>query len=185
MLSTYLMSFVAIRHEGLATPYVAPERWWGHEEVAMRLGLVRTAAGEPSGEPQSHRHFAAEADDHADDLMALGDDGLLGQHEVDHADRSAIADEVGLQDEGVWPIATPDLADGRGWGERVRTVLLGPEEGGQAGVRIEARKTEPVDGAIARYERGGLEIEGDRSLARSMQQWLGLSPFAHQPRRVQ
>jgi DNA-binding HxlR family transcriptional regulator len=34
-------------------------------------------------------------------------------------------------------------------------------------------------------ESGDLEIEGDRSLARSMQQWLGLSPFAHQTRRVQ
>ena len=33
-------------------------------------------------------------------------------------------------------------------------------------------------------ESGDLEIEGDRSLAGSMQQWLGLSPFAHQPRRV-
>jgi hypothetical protein len=34
-------------------------------------------------------------------------------------------------------------------------------------------------------ESGDLEIEGDPSLARSMQQWLGLSAFAHQPRRVQ
>jgi len=33
-------------------------------------------------------------------------------------------------------------------------------------------------------ESGDLEIEGDRSLARSMQQWLGLSPFAHQARRT-
>jgi hypothetical protein len=30
-----------------------------------------------------------------------------------------------------------------------------------------------------------LEVEGDPALARSMQQWLGLSAFAHQPRRVQ
>jgi hypothetical protein len=34
-------------------------------------------------------------------------------------------------------------------------------------------------------ESGDLEIDGDPSLARSMQQWLGLSPFAPQPRRVQ
>lgn len=34
-------------------------------------------------------------------------------------------------------------------------------------------------------DSGQLEIEGDPSLALSMQQWLGLSPFAHQPRRVQ
>ena len=34
-------------------------------------------------------------------------------------------------------------------------------------------------------ERGDLEVEGDPSLARSMQQWLGLSAFAPQPRRVQ
>ncbi len=34
-------------------------------------------------------------------------------------------------------------------------------------------------------QSGDLEIEGDPSLARSMQQWLGLSAFAHQARRVQ
>lgn len=34
-------------------------------------------------------------------------------------------------------------------------------------------------------DSGQLEIEGDPSLAGSMQQWLGLSTFAHQPRRVQ
>ena len=34
-------------------------------------------------------------------------------------------------------------------------------------------------------QSGDLEIEGDPSLARSMQQWLGLSSFAPQPRRVQ
>ena len=34
-------------------------------------------------------------------------------------------------------------------------------------------------------ESGDFEIEGDRSLARSMQQWLGLSAFAPLPRRVQ
>src|SRR5690606_8505324 len=33
-------------------------------------------------------------------------------------------------------------------------------------------------------DSGQLELEGDPSLAHSMQQWLGLSPFAHQPRRV-
>lgn len=33
-------------------------------------------------------------------------------------------------------------------------------------------------------ESGDLAIEGDPSLACSMQQWLGLSAFAHQPRRV-
>jgi DNA-binding HxlR family transcriptional regulator len=34
-------------------------------------------------------------------------------------------------------------------------------------------------------ESGDLELEGDPSLAGSMQQWLGLSAFARQPRRVQ
>ena len=33
-------------------------------------------------------------------------------------------------------------------------------------------------------ESGDLVIEGDPSLAYSMQQWLGLNAFAHQPRRV-
>nr|WP_202402906.1 helix-turn-helix domain-containing protein [Shinella kummerowiae] len=34
-------------------------------------------------------------------------------------------------------------------------------------------------------DSGQLTIEGDPGLARSMQQWLGLSPFASLPRRVQ
>ncbi|TIP74032.1 MAG: helix-turn-helix transcriptional regulator [Mesorhizobium sp.] len=39
---------------------------------------------------------------------------------------------------------------------------------------------------IKKESDGGLlEIEGDPALARSMQQWLGLSAFAHEPRRVQ
>jgi SCP-2 sterol transfer family len=33
-------------------------------------------------------------------------------------------------------------------------------------------------------ESGDLELEGDPSLARSMQLWLGLSAFASQPRRA-
>ncbi|MBA1145157.1 winged helix-turn-helix transcriptional regulator [Mesorhizobium neociceri] len=32
---------------------------------------------------------------------------------------------------------------------------------------------------------GQLQIEGDPALAQSMQQWLGLSAFVHEPRRVQ
>jgi len=34
-------------------------------------------------------------------------------------------------------------------------------------------------------DSGQFEIDGDPSLASSMQQWLGLSAFAHEPRRVQ
>jgi DNA-binding HxlR family transcriptional regulator len=33
-------------------------------------------------------------------------------------------------------------------------------------------------------ESGQLEVDGDPSLSGSMQQWLGLSAFAHEPRRV-
>lgn len=34
-------------------------------------------------------------------------------------------------------------------------------------------------------DSGHMEVEGDPALACHMQQWLGLSPFAHEPRRVQ
>lgn len=34
-------------------------------------------------------------------------------------------------------------------------------------------------------DSGHMEVEGDPVLACHMQQWLGLSPFAHEPRRVQ
>lgn len=36
----------------------------------------------------------------------------------------------------------------------------------------------------AEVDAGRLELSGDRALARSMQQWLGLSPFAKEKRRV-
>jgi hypothetical protein len=32
---------------------------------------------------------------------------------------------------------------------------------------------------------GNLEVSGDPALAKAMQQWLGLSAFAHEPRKVQ
>ena len=33
-------------------------------------------------------------------------------------------------------------------------------------------------------EAGSVELEGDPSIAGAMQKWMGLSPFAHEPRRV-
>lgn len=33
-------------------------------------------------------------------------------------------------------------------------------------------------------EAGHLEMDGDPQIAKAMQQWLGLSPFAAEPRRV-
>ena len=36
----------------------------------------------------------------------------------------------------------------------------------------------------AEVDAGRLELSGDKMLARSMQQWLGLSPFAKEKNRV-
>ncbi len=33
-------------------------------------------------------------------------------------------------------------------------------------------------------EAGNLALDGDPAIARAMQQWLGLSPFAAEPRKV-
>jgi hypothetical protein len=39
-------------------------------------------------------------------------------------------------------------------------------------------------GVRQEIEAGRLELLGDRQLARTVQEWLGLSPFAREPRRV-
>jgi hypothetical protein len=36
----------------------------------------------------------------------------------------------------------------------------------------------------AEIESGQIELTGDKGIARSMQQWLGLSPFAKEKSRV-
>ena len=41
-----------------------------------------------------------------------------------------------------------------------------------------------VSGIRREVEAGSVELEGDPSIAGAMQQWMGLSPFAKEPRRV-
>ena len=42
--------------------------------------------------------------------------------------------------------------------QRPAAVLLRPDQGGEAGARVEPREAEPVDRPLARDERGGLEV---------------------------
>ena len=41
-----------------------------------------------------------------------------------------------------------------------------------------------IAGIRREVEAGSVELDGDPAIAGAMQQWLGLSPFAHEPRRV-
>ena len=41
-----------------------------------------------------------------------------------------------------------------------------------------------IAGIRREVEAGRVELDGDPSIAGAMQQWLGLSPFAKEPRRV-
>ena len=59
------------------------------------------------------------------------------------------------------PVAAIAALDPRQVGRRAQrpaAVLLRPDEGGEAGARVEPREAEPVDRPLARDERGGLEV---------------------------
>jgi hypothetical protein len=48
------------------------------------------------------------------------------------------------------------------WREEPAAVLCRTEECGEAGIGVEARPTEPIDGAVASDERSGLQIADHR-----------------------
>ena len=86
-------------------------------------GLVRAI---PKAHVEQHldRHFAIEALQQAHHVASPA---VREWHEVDDAQRTSVAQEIGLEDEGVAAVALLDLADGLGGADGPAAMLVIPE----------------------------------------------------------
>ena len=109
---------------------------------------------EPDHELGAHLDLPGEAFDDADDVRRAP----ARRHEVDHADAPAGELVHRLEDERVVAVAPRRAHRRRGGREQPASVVLGAEDGGEAGARVEAREATPVDGAGAADERHRLEV---------------------------
>jgi hypothetical protein len=80
------------------------------------------------------------------------------RHEIDECDHALAAFETSFQNQRVRPISTGDGGPAITRRDLPMSVITRAEKRGEAGVRIEAWPTQPVERAIARDERGRLAI---------------------------
>ncbi len=109
---------------------------------------------EPDAQTHLHRDSPLDALDDAHDVRRLP----ARRHEIDQAHDAFVAGELRLEDERVAAVSPPRRGDVRRGPERPSAVLLVAEERGEARARVEARKAEPVDAAMTRDERSGLQV---------------------------
>ena len=114
--------------------------------------LVRAVA-KAHVEQHFERHLAVDPLDDAHDVAALAH-----WHEVHDPNRAAVADPLALEDQRVVAVSMTVLADWYGWAQRPASVFVVAEERREAGVRVEMRRTEPVEVAKARDQRGRARV---------------------------
>ena len=100
---------------------------------------------EPDDQLHPHGDPAATPHDDPHEVRRLA----ARRHEVDHRDRPVVGLVVGLEHQGPVPIAAIDLPHLARRGQEPSPVLGGPQQGGEAGPRIEVREAEPVDRPVA------------------------------------
>ncbi len=133
-----------------------------HGDVGMQDDPIRTANGaeavvlplhpgddaaviEAEHELHVHGHFAADSLDDADQHRGVGAE----RHEIDDIDRAAIGFVARFEHQRLAPIASP-RRPALGGGSKLPAAVLGcAEQGGEAGVGIEARHAKPIDRAVA------------------------------------
>ena len=133
----------------------------------MRPGDGPQGSVMQAGDP-GHGAPVIEADDqfgvHADAAaLALDDADHAGgvqahRHAVDDGDAAVVGVGVGFEDQAVVAVAAargPDLAGG---GDAPATVFRRAEQSGEAGAGVETRQTQPVDGAVAADQGGGVAV---------------------------
>ena len=131
----------------------------GAERAAFDAGHPRhdAAVAEAQNELGAHGELAALADDDAHDRRIAG----AQRHEIDHRRRAVCGLEMGFENKRIRPVAARDL--GRfARRDQPATVLRRAEQRGKAGFRIEARPAQPIDRAVARYQRGALAVADQR-----------------------
>jgi hypothetical protein len=111
--------------------------------------------GRPEHEIHAHRHASASPLDHADEIRHP----RARRHAVHDGDDAGLGLELRLEDERVGTIAPPAAPAQIGRRRQEPAAVVGrPQQRGEARRRVEPRNTEPVDGAVAADERGGLAI---------------------------
>ena len=79
-------------------------------------------------------------------------------HAVHHPNDALRGVEVGLEHEGLAPVAATNPVVSAGRSDLPEPVLLIPQQGGEAGSRIETGETEPVDRPVRTDQRRGLGV---------------------------
>ena len=123
------------------------------------------AVAEPQPEDAFHLDRALDAldDPHQHRWLVVP-----GGHEVNQADGPACGLPLGLQDQGVAPVAPAHLAPARwrplGGGRRDHPVAVAliAQQCGEAGRRVETRQAEPLGRAVHPDQRGRLHVADDR-----------------------
>src|SRR5262249_34413993 len=108
---------------------------------------------EPHIEKYLERHFTLEAFNDPNNVASTPH-----RHEVNDPDRAPVARELSFEDHRVVAIALAVFAYCHRWTQTPAPVLVVPDDRRKTGVRIKARRTQPVDGSAARHERTGERI---------------------------
>lgn len=114
----------------------------------------QVAVVEPQPQVHAHGHAARQALDDAHHVRRVA----AQRHAVHHSHLALVGVPVALQDQGVVAVAAVGgRAAGRG-SQQPPSGLLVVQEGGEAGGGVEAGQAEPVDGAVAADQGGGVQI---------------------------
>ncbi len=135
----------------------------------LRLGVHPAVVGS-GGEVHPQVGLPAYGGDPADDaLPVVGVVGLQDRHEVVHLGDAALGHEPGDEDVGVGEVelARPDVLVERL--EAPVAALLGVEDAAEDAGGVEARRAEPVDGAVRADERAAAEV-ADQPVLRDRQE---------------
>ena len=108
---------------------------------------------EPRRKFPAHRDGTREAFHRADELAHRREAPIRNRQRVDHAHRAAVGDEGRLEDIGVRQVPARAVEpDGRL--QCKRSAAPGVDDRRKHAGRVEIRQAQPVDGAVARHERG-------------------------------
>jgi len=132
----------------------------------------------------SSMRMATEPPD-ADDLTDDHRGTVPLRHAVHDRDGAGVRLEPGLEHERVVPVAPLDRARPVARREPPAPMLGAAQQGGKAGGGVEAGHAEPIDGAGARDERGGLAVADERVVLDGVgHAMLGALPLTSPERHV-
>ena len=101
-----------------------------------------------------HRDLAFDPFDDPDDVV----NATAWRHEVDDPRPPAVADDLGLENQRLWPIVLIDAAHRHGGTNAPVPVPVRPEQLSEAGVGVDARQAHPIHRPAARDQRDGRRV---------------------------